>query len=821
MNGEGTPPMLWSPPAEINRRSNFARYLLWLERERGLHFSGYRDAWEWSSTAIEDFWASLWDFFQIRASRPFEAILAERSMPGAHWFPGAELNYAEHVFRMESPDRPALLFAAEFQPLKAISWNDLRRQVASVAASLRELGVIRGDRVVAYLPNIPEAVIALLACASLGAIYSSCSPDFGARGVVERFRQIEPRVLIAVDGYRYGGKALDRRAVVVELGQALPTLTHTVLVPYLDREARVRGALNWESLLGRNDPLAFEQVPFDHPLWVLYSSGTTGLPKAIVQGHGGILLEHLKAHVLQNDMKPGDRFFWFTTTGWMMWNLLLGGLLAGCTCVLYDGSPSYPNLGALWLLAQDARITRFGASAGYFTTCMKAGLRPAQRSDLSSLRAVGSTGSPLPPEAFRWIYDTVKRDVWLASTSGGTDVCSSFLGACPFLPVHEGELQGPQLGVSVHAFDEAGHAVLDQVGELVITQPLPSMPLFFWNDPDNVRYNESYFDTFSGVWRHGDWVRLRSGGGAVIYGRSDSTLNRLGVRIGTSEIYRAVESMPEVLDSLVVGLERPEGSYYMPLFVVLGADVVLDERLRERIRQQIRSDFSPRHVPDEIIQVSAIPRTLSGKKLEVPIKRILQGEPAEQVVDAGSLSDPQALDFFVEYALNMNDLRIRDARAAERDQVRKLTQAAYAEYQKIMAPAAWAALAAAVDSGLDTTEPVERIVAQRGSAIVGSVLLYSAAADAYQGEIAQASCPEVRLLAVAPTARGHGVARALMDECVERARHSGATELGLHTSASMRAAIQLYEALGFRRAPALDFQPSGAELVMAYRLDLA
>jgi acetoacetyl-CoA synthetase len=641
---------LWAPAPEASERTVFARYLAWLAEARGLRFSGYLDAWAWSTERLEDFWASLWEFFDVRASRPYRCVLPERSMPGADWFPGATLNYAEHAFRHASAERPALLYASERFGVQEKRWPELEREVGSVAAALREMGVRRGDRVAAYLPNTPEAVVALLACASLGAVWSSCSPDFGVQGVVERFRQIEPSVLIAVDGYCYGGRALDRTAVVEALRAALPSLRHTVVVPYLNPEASLPGAVRWEALLERRAPLAFEQVPFSHPLWVLYSSGTTGLPKAIVQGHGGILLEHLKALALQCDVKPEDHLFWFTTTGWMMWNLQIGGLLTGCTCVLYDGSPSHPELTALWKLAEDARITRFGASAGFFAACMKAGLRPGERFDLSRLRAIGSTGSPLPPEAFRWVYDAVKSDVWLASTSGGTDVCSSFLSACPYLPVREGELQGPALGVSVRAFDPEGRAVVDEVGELVVTEPMPSMPLFFWNDPGGERYRESYFETYPGVWRHGDWIRIGEHGGAVIQGRSDATLNRMGVRIGSSEIYRAVEAVPEVVDSLVIGQELPDGGYRMPLFVVLREGETLTDGLRERIRMRIRASFTPRHVPDAIVQAPAIPRTLSGKKLEVPVKRILAGEEVARVVNPGSLVNPESLDFYVGYA---------------------------------------------------------------------------------------------------------------------------------------------------------------------------
>jgi acetoacetyl-CoA synthetase len=645
------PPILWEPSESFSRRTNFARYLAWLRSERGLALSGYMDAWEWSTRNLEDFWASLWDFLEIRASQPYDCVLPERRMPGARWFPGARLNYAEHAFRNADGGRPALLFASERHALQATSWPELRRQVAAVADALREMGVRPGDRVVGYLPNIPQAVVALLASASLGALWSSCSPDFGTQGVVERFRQIEPRVLIAVDGYAYNGKPIGRLPVVRELRQALPSLEHTVLVPYLDADAELPGAERWDALLAQDAELRFEQVPFEHPLWVLYSSGTTGLPKAIVQGHGGILLEHLKALTLQCDVHPEDRLFWFTTTGWMMWNLQVGGLLTGCTCVLYDGSPAWPDLGTLWRLAADARIDRFGASAGFYGACLKAGLAPGERFDLSALRALGSTGSPLPPETFRWIYRSVKRDVWLASTSGGTDVCSSFLSACPMMPVREGELQGPALGVAVRAFDPGGRPVVGEVGELVITEPMPSMPLRFWNDPGGQRYQESYFDVYPGVWRHGDWIRIGAHGGALISGRSDSTLNRQGVRIGTSEIYRAVEALPEVLDSLVVGVETPGGGYHMPLFVVLREGAELDEALQDRIRARIRASFTPRHVPDEIVRAPAVPRTLSGKKLEVPIKRLLLGEPLERVVNPGSVANPDALEFYRRYAL--------------------------------------------------------------------------------------------------------------------------------------------------------------------------
>jgi len=633
---------LWVPPA---RETAFDRWREFVHRTRGVELHDYDDAWRWSVNEIEPFWESLLEFFDIRAT-PHRAVLNSRAMPGARWFDGAELNYAEQALRHDGGAAPALLYRSENAPLSSVSWNELRAQVASVAAALRALGVVRGDRVCAYLPNTPHAVIAFLACASIGAVWSSCAPEFGTDGVVERFAQLEPRVLLAVDGYTYAGRRYERRGAVQQLQRALPSVQHTILVPYLDADAVLPGTSSWHELLQHDVALRFDAVPFEHPLWVLFSSGTTGAPKGIVHGHGGIVLEHLKSIVLQNDMRAGDRFLWLTTTGWMMWNLLLGGLLAGCTVVLYDGSPAHPDLDAMWRLVQDARVTRFGAGAAYFTACMKAGLEPRTRFDLGALRAIGSTGSPLPPEAFEWIYRSVKRDVWLASSSGGTDVASAFLCGCPGKPVYAGELQGAALGARVEAFDEQGRSVVGAVGELVLTQPMPSMPLRLWNDADGAHYHDSYFDMVPGVWRHGDWITIDRRGGAIIHGRSDATLNRQGVRIGTAEIYRAVESVDGVRDSLVIGLEQPGGGYWMPLFVALHDGRVLDDAMTAAIRARIRAATSPRHVPDDIIRIDDVPRTLNGKKLEVPVRRILQGEPVERVVNPASLANPAALEFF-------------------------------------------------------------------------------------------------------------------------------------------------------------------------------
>ena len=645
--------LLWQPPDELKSSSTLQAYMMWLKDRRGHTFDGYASLWAWSVANVEDFWASLWEFFEIRASKPYTQVLAERVMPGATWFAGAELNYAEHIFRGAAPDRPAILFQSELQPLHALSWDELRRKVASVAAALRAMDVRRGDRVVAYVPNIPEAVIAVLACASIGAVWSSCSPDMGGASVVDRFKQIEPKVLFAVDGYMYNGKAFDRRPMIAELQQALPTLRQTVLIPYLDRDADARqfaDTVAWDEVaLGQAD-LVFEQVPFDHPLWVLYSSGTTGLPKPIVQGHGGILLEHLKSVAFHFDLHPGDRFFWFTTTGWMMWNLLVSGLLVGCTILLYDGSPARPDPSALWEFAEQSGMTFFGTSAAYIASCMKAGITPGATYDLRRLKGIGSTGSPLPVEGFRWVYDQIKAEIWLVSTSGGTDVCSSFVSGCPLLPVYAGEIQCRCLGVAVEAFDENGNPVVDQVGELVVTQPMPSMPLFLWNDADGRRYRESYFEMYPGVWRHGDWIKITPRGGVIIYGRSDSTINRMGVRMGTSELYRVVEDIPEVLDSLVVDLEVLGHASYMPLFVVLREDAVLDDALKARIKNKIRTALSARHVPDEIFAIPEVPRTLNGKKMELPVKKILLGTSGEKAANPDSMSNPHVLVYFVDLA---------------------------------------------------------------------------------------------------------------------------------------------------------------------------
>ena len=680
---------LWSPSEEWREHTELTAFMRWAGDRHGRDFGSYAELWEWSVSELEEFWADIWEFCGVRASRPYEQVLAERTMPGARWFAGSQLNYAENLLLGTLPaagrdapargDELAVLHCSELRELDQLSWGELTAAVAAAAGGMRALGISRGDRVVAYMPNIPETLIAFLAAASIGAIWSSAAPEFGARSVIDRFAQIEPKLLLAVDGYRHGGKDFDRTAALEQILGELPTVEHVVELPYLaagrseDAAGGARGSahgagsgdgaaagagaeggsqrLSWEELLARGEgrELEFEQVPFDHPLWVLYSSGTTGLPKAIVQGHGGILLEQLKKR-MHLDLRPGDRMFWFTTTGWMMWNFVVGALHSEAAIVLYDGSPAHPDLGFLWDLAERTSMTCLGASAGLMASAQKAGIRPGSEHDLKKLRAIGSTGSPLAPESFRWVYESVKPDVWLFSTSGGTDVCTAFVGGCPLLPVYEGELQARMLGCAVEAWDAEGNSLIDEVGELVITEPMPSMPLFFWGDEDGERLRESYFSMYPGIWRHGDWIRITPRGGAFIYGRSDSTINRQGVRMGTSEIYRAAATVPAVLDTLVVDVPREGGELWMGMFVVLEPGVKLDDELAAQIKKRIREDCSPRHVPNDVMQIDEVPRTLSGKVLEVPVKRILMGAPPSEAASVDSLANPKALDYFVQFA---------------------------------------------------------------------------------------------------------------------------------------------------------------------------
>ena len=645
--------IIWQPSDARIQASRLYDYMQWLARERGLQFHDYESLWQWSVDHLEDFWASIWSYFDVRHHAPYTQVLDRPVMPGARWFDGAQLNFAEQAFRFhrdaEAVQRPAIMSRSELRGLETMSWAELERQVASFAHALRCMGVVSGDRVVSYLPNVPEAIVAFLACASLGAIWSSCSPDMGSNSVLDRFRQIEPKVLIAVDGYRYGGRDHDRRAVVTELRAALPTLEQLIVLPYLDPEARFENAHDWHALVADDVALSFMPVAFDHPLWVVYSSGTTGMPKPIVHGHGGALLETLKGHALQLDLGENDRFMWFSTTGWIMWNSQVGGLLVGATVCIYDGNPGYPELATLWRFAEETQMTFFGAGAAYFTGCRKAGLVPREQADLHHLRSVGSTGSPLPADAYRWIMDAV-GDVMIAAISGGTDIAAAFVGSCPIKPVVVGEMQARGLGIAAYAFDDDGRALDDAVGELVVTKPMPSMPLYFWNDTDGSRLHGSYFDTYPGIWRHGDWIRITPRGGAVIYGRSDTTINRHGVRMGSGEIYAVVEGQFDAIrDSLVVDLEYLGRASWLALFVVMADGVSLDDTLRAEIRDAIRRQLSPRHTPDDIVAIDAVPRTLTGKKMELPIKKLLLGMDEENAVSRDAMANPDSLAFFRDY----------------------------------------------------------------------------------------------------------------------------------------------------------------------------
>jgi acetoacetyl-CoA synthetase len=654
--------LLWTPSAERINNAKLTAFTRWLGSERGKSFASYADLWQWSVDDLEGFWQAIWDYFQVQSSAPHTRVLADRHMPGAKWFPGARLNYAQNILRHERPDATALLYLNERASLASLSWEELGRKARILATQLRKMNVKPGDRVVAYMPNIPETVIAMLATTSIGAIWSSVGPDFGTRGVLDRFTQLAPKVMFYVDGYQYGGKTFVRKDEVHKIIDQLGTLESVIYVPYLNREDRStfhKHTVLWDDLLN-SAPVAagdfqFEQVPFDHPLWILFSSGTTGLPKPICHGHGGIILEQLKHSHFNFDVSDGDRLFFFTTTGWMMWNFLVSSLLSNVVPVLYDGNPAWPTPDVLWKMVDDSGAKLFGTSPTYVAGLEKAGIVPKERASLKSLESVTLAGSPVTPECMEWIYKNVKQDLWVASGSGGTDVCTGFVIGAPTLPVYAGEIQARALGCSVYAFNERGEKIVNQVGELVITEPMPSMPVCFWNDTDNKRYLDSYFADYPGIWRHGDFFKMNDRGGCFVLGRSDATLNRHGVRIGTAEVYRSLATLPEIDDSLIVNLDLPHGKFFMPLFVKLKSDLTLDEPLRDKIRATLRREYSPRHVPDKIYQVESVPFTLTGKKMEVPVRKILMGVAPEKAANRDAVANPQALDYFIAYTKSQTD----------------------------------------------------------------------------------------------------------------------------------------------------------------------
>lgn len=640
-------PTLWTPPREFIENSNLKKYEEWLRQNHGLQFSSYQELWEWSVDDVSKFWETLWDYFDVIHHSPYQKVISSKKMPGARWFEGATLSYAEHIFRNKSDTHPAIEFRSENGIRRSVSWQELEQKAAAVRTFLVSEGIGEGDRVAAYLPNIPESIIVFLAVNSLGAIWSCCSPDFGVSTVIGRFSQIEPSILFAAAGYHYNGKIHSRRNEILKIAEGIGSIKKTVLIPYPGENFDENSPhVSWEEVLsGDSEELTFTPVEFNHPIWVLYSSGTTGRPKAITHSHGGVLLEHLKYLHFHNDVKPGENFFWYTTTGWMMWNFLQASMLAGATPVLYDGSAAHPDLNALWKLAEEIPIHHFGTSAPYLEACMKNELEPGKQFYLPSLRSIGSTGAPLPPEVFDWVYSSVSDDIWLCSMSGGTDMCTAFVGGCPYEPVRRGLIQQRSLGADLHAYDEDGNSITGSLGEMVIQKPMPSMPVYFWGDEIDQRYKVSYFETFKGKWRHGDWIRLFEDGSLMILGRSDATLNRKGIRIGTAEIYSIVNKVPGVKDSLIVNIEKENGGDYMPLFVMVGKNASLEE-ISGQVRKNLKAEGSPRHLPDEIISVPDIPYTLSGKKMEVPVKKVLMGMDIEKEMNKDAMKNPASMDFF-------------------------------------------------------------------------------------------------------------------------------------------------------------------------------
>ncbi len=641
--------VLWTPTPERANASTMADFMRWLEENRGLTFADYNEMWQWSIDDLEGFWSAIWSFFDVCATEQPDCFIAKRQVEGAVWCPGARLNYTDQILRHATgrEEHPALVVQSETFGRKSLTWDELRAQVASVAAQLRSMGVEKGDRVVAVLPNTEAAVIAFLASASIGAVWSLCAPDMGHVAILDRFKQIEPKVLIAQDGYVHAGKTIDRRAVLAQISAGLPGVAQFVTLPVVGDLPD--GHVAWDSLTGDDAEYMSEPVPFDHPLWIVYSSGTTGNPKPIVHGHGGIILEASKQS-LHMDVRAEDRYCWLTSSGWIMWNSQWMALAQGATVAMYDGAPHYPDMGVIWRFVADEKLTYFGAGAAFFAGCLKAGIVPRKEVDLTALVSLGATGSPLSADAYDWIYSDVKADVWLAPISGGTDLAGAFVLGHPMMPVKAGEMQCRALGNAVRAFDPDGNELFGTVGELVCTEPLPSMPLYFWGDDDGSRLHESYFDTYDGVWRHGDWIAIGEDGSSVIYGRSDATINRKGLRLGSAEIYQAVEGLDEVMDSLVVDLEFLGRESFMPLFVVPAKGVAFDDALKDKINAAIRSGVSARFIPNDILQVAEIPRTLSGKKLEVPVKKLLLGHDPAKVVNRDSMANPGSFDFFIAYA---------------------------------------------------------------------------------------------------------------------------------------------------------------------------
>lgn len=645
---------LWTPSKKSIAEANITDFLRWLKKTQALDFDSYEALWQWSATDLETFWSLLTDYLQLEFKTPYQKVANPLAMPGVKWFSGASLNYTEQLFKNKNSDFPAIIEKTEIRPIREISWDQLHTDVAATSYYLRLNDIEKGDCVVGFMPNLYETVVAFLAVVSLGAIWSSCSPDFGSESVVERFKQIKPKLLFAVDGYSYGGKRFDRTQTIKNICTQITSIKQLVILKYIDKHRDLQTdfdqAVSFQQVLSHtSETIDYQMVEFNDPLWVLYSSGTTGRPKAITHSQGGIVLEHLKYLKLHSDIHPGSRFFWYSTTGWMMWNFVMGSLLAGGTALLYDGSPAFPDMDVLWAFAEEAKIETFGTSAAYIMACKKEGLTPQKNHDLSALKSIGSTGSPLPISGFEWCYENIKKDLWLNSVSGGTDICSVFTGGLPTLPVYPGEIQCRALGAKVEAYDDSGKPVIGQVGEMVIENPMPSMPVFFWNDHNNERYKASYFEMFPGIWRHGDWLEITPRGGAIITGRSDATLNRGGIRIGTAEIYSAIEKIPAISDSLIVGMELDEGDYYLPLFIVLKSGYELNQTVKNEIKTIIRKQFSPRHVPDDIFSIASIPYTLSGKKMETPVKKYLQGGQIDKVVNKDAMRNPDSFDFFVAF----------------------------------------------------------------------------------------------------------------------------------------------------------------------------